>query len=104
MDEVKGLKLLLSYEVEQERMQEYYQFVIGRYMPAMQSMGFQMSEAWHTAYGDAPNRLVGFVCRDLETMRELLQAEEWSSLNDELEEIVTDFEYKFIPYRSGFQM
>ncbi len=104
MQEARGTKLLLSYEVIQDRQQEYYQFIMGRYLPALQSMGFQMSEAWHTAYGDAPNRLVGLVCADEIAMQELVSSDLWGDLNDELEQFVTDFEYKFIPYRGGFQL
>ena len=104
MEEIRGLKLLLSYEVNQDRQQEYYQFVMGRYLPALQALGFQMSEAWHTAYGDAPNRLVGLVCAEKESMSALLASEEWVDLNEELQQFVTDFDYKFIPYRGGFQL
>jgi hypothetical protein len=105
MDEgTVGLKLLLSYEVNPESLQEYYQFVMGRYIPAMQSMGLQMSEAWHTAYGEAPNRLVGFVCNERQTMMALLENETWQSLNQQLEKYVSDFSYKVISYRGGFQI
>ena len=104
MDEPNGLKLLLSYSVGQENQQEYYKFVMGQYLPTLQSMGFQMSEAWHTAYGDAPNRLIGLVCNDEDNMNTLLSSDEWESLNEQLEEFVSDLDYKFIPYRGGFQL
>ena len=104
MDEVKGVKLLLTYEVKQEKLQEYYQFVMGSYLPALQSLGFQMSEAWHTAYGEAPSRLIGFVGSDESAMYTLIESEMWESLNDQLEDFVIDFDYKFIPYRGGFQI
>lgn len=104
MDEAKGIKLLLTYDVIQERQQEYYQFVMGRYVPGLQSMGFQMSEAWHTAYGDSPDRLIGFVCRDEDTLKKLLDSDLWLSLNDELEEFVIGFDYKIVPYKGGFQI
>ena len=105
MDEpLLGLKLLLSYEVRPESVQEYYQFVMERYIPAMQAMGLQMSEAWHTAYGDAPNRLIGFVCSERQTMEEVLTSDNWHTLNDQLESFVTDFSYKVIPYKGGFQI
>jgi hypothetical protein len=102
--EAIGLKLLLSYQLETRATQEYYQFVMGHYIPAMQAMGLQMSEAWHTAYGDMPNRLVGFVCRDWHTMEGVLTNESWWGLNQQLEEFVSDFSYKVIPYRGGFQI
>jgi hypothetical protein len=101
---VIGFKLLLNYEVRNENLQEYYQFVMGRYIPMMQAMGLQMSEAWHTAYGEAPNRMVGFVCAEQDTIQELLDSEAWLTLNEELESYVNDFTYKVIPYRGGFQI
>ena len=100
-----GLKLLLSYEVEDTNLQAYQQFVMQRYVPAMQMMGFQVSEVWHTAYGSAPNRLVGFVCRDRRTLDDLLENGMWLTLNSQLEQYVTDFSYKVVPYQRGvFQM
>lgn len=105
MDEpIVGVKLLLLYDLDTENLQEYYQFVMGSYIPAMQAMGLQMSEAWHTAYGDAPNRLIGFVCEEQATVTDLLQNEKWQELNSQLEQFVTGFRYKVIPYRGGFQI
>lgn len=98
-----GLKLLLSYNIKGDDAQEYYQFVLGRYIPALQSLGLEVSEAWHTAYGEYPNRLIGFVSRDKETMMALLGDETWDDLNDQLLDYVTDFSYKVIPYTMGFQ-
>ncbi|MBP9500889.1 MAG: hypothetical protein KBF17_01890 [Candidatus Promineofilum sp.] len=103
MDE-NGLKLLLEYDVNQNTLQDYYQFIMGQYVPALQTMGLQMSEAWHTAYGQGPNRLIGFVCGDEQTMARLLDSELWNDLNDELEKYVTDLRYKVVPYRGGFQL
>ena len=99
-----GYKLLLTYEVGSEQLQEYYRFVLGRYVPIMQAMGLEMSDAWHTAYGDFPNRLIGFVARDRETLEGILHNESWFALNEELQQFVTDFNYKVIPYREGFQI
>lgn len=103
-EEASGLKLLLSYEVRPEHIQTYRQFVLQQYIPEMQNMGFQISEAWHTAYGDAPNRLLGFVCRDRETLDDLLVNDTWLNLNEQLSEFVTDFSYKAVPYRNIFQL
>jgi hypothetical protein len=101
---VIGLKLLLSYDVNTDNLQEYYQFVMGQYIPLLQAMGLQVSEVWHTAYGDAPNRLIGFVCEERQTMTELLENEKWAALNEQLSQYVTQFNFKVIPYRGGFQI
>lgn len=102
--EENGLKLLMEYDVLQDTLQDYYQFIMGQYVPALQSMGLQMSEAWHTAYGEAPNRLIGFVCGDRQTMERLLDSDLWHDLNTELVKYVSDLRYKVVPYRGGFQL
>jgi len=105
MNEIdQGLKLLISYNVDLEDAQEYYRFVLGKYIPAMQSMGLEMSEAWHTAFGEYPNRLIGFVSRDGDILRELMVGEVWEELNEELSDHVSELDFKVIPYKLGFQI
>jgi|GEM_PF-982930 hypothetical protein len=99
-----GMKLMLSYNINSNDAQAYYEFVLSRYIPVMQSMGLELSEAWHTAYGEYPNRLICFVCDDHETMVSVLENEVWDTLNDQLMEYVTEFSYKVIPYKLGFQI
>ncbi|MGH2536589.1 MAG: hypothetical protein ACRDHL_04265 [Candidatus Promineifilaceae bacterium] len=98
-----GLKLLIAYNIRPDDSQAYYEFVLGHYIPTLQSLGLEVSEAWHTAYGEHPNRLVGFVARDGDGMRAVLHGEAWDELNEQLREYVTDFSYKVIPYRIGFR-
>jgi hypothetical protein len=100
--ESQGYKLLISYDVKPESVQGYYQFVLGQYIPVMQALGLEMSEAWHTAYGNWPNRLVGFVARDEQSINELVKGDTWAELNEQLEQYVSEFRYKIIPYREGF--
>jgi hypothetical protein len=96
-------KLILTYDVDPHQLQEYYQFVMGNYLPALQKQGIEMTEAWTVAYGEAPNRQIGFVSRDRNTIMELLESEIWHSLNEQLAAFVTEFDYKVVPYREGFQ-
>ncbi len=103
MNDSNGLKILLSYNIKTNDMQAYYEFVLGRYIPTLQAMGLEMSEAWHTEYGDYPNRLIGFVARDQQTISNLMIDETWEDLNERLEEFVTDFSYKVVPYTVGFR-
>src|SRR5690606_23176145 len=98
-----GYKLLLSYDVSVENMQEYYHFVLARYVPVMQALGLEMRDAWQTAYGSFPNRLIGFVTRDSAPMEHLLDNETWAALNEELSRHVSDIDYKVVRYREGFQ-
>lgn len=99
-----GLKLILNYNIKPEGAQAYYEFVLGRYIPVMQTMGLELSEAWHTAFGNYPNRLICFVSKDRDTMMAMLENELWETINDQLLEFVSEFSYKVIPYKIGFQI
>lgn len=98
-----GLKLILSYNIDPEVAREYYEFVMGKYVPGLQQMGLEMREAWHTAYGDYPNRQIGFVSQDRETMTDIINGDDWDSLNDQLLNFVSEFSYKVVPYKPTFQ-
>ncbi|MCA9992219.1 MAG: hypothetical protein H6666_06110 [Ardenticatenaceae bacterium] len=98
-----GLKLILSYDVKGDAVQAYYRFMLGRYVPIMAEMGLEMSDAWHTAYGDQPNRLVAFIARDARVLRLVMESPQWTKMNEELTRYVEAFSYKVVPYREGFQ-
>ncbi|HJW29523.1 MAG TPA: hypothetical protein VJ508_09780 [Saprospiraceae bacterium] len=97
------VKMLISYDVVAELQQAYYEFVLGEMIPTAQSMGLQLNEAWHTAYGEYPIRLNGFVAKDRATLDRILASAEWKSLEEKLKRFVTEYQRKIIPYREGFQ-
>jgi hypothetical protein len=97
------VKMLLSYDVVPELQQAYYEFVLGEMIPTAQAMGLVLSEAWHTAYGDYPIRLNGFVAKDRAALDAVLQNPEWQQLENKLKRFVVDYKRKIIPYRDGFQ-
>lgn len=97
------VKMLVSYDVVAELQQGYYEFVLGEMIPTAQSMGLQLSEAWHTAYGNYPIRLNGFVANDRAALDRILATPEWKTLEEKLKRFVTDYQRKIIPYREGFQ-
>ncbi len=99
-----AVKLLVTYEVKNNSDPDYHKFMMGQYLPTLQSLGLQMSEAWYTAYGEAPSRMMGFVSPDRAAMSEMLGSDEWSELTKTLEGFVEEFDYKIIPYRQGFQI
>jgi hypothetical protein len=104
MDELEiGMKLILNYNIRPDVARDYYEFVLGQYVPIMQQMGLEMREAWHTAYGDYPNRQIGFVTRDRDTMTAVIHGDDWESLNDQLLEYVDEFSYKVVPFKPTFQ-
>jgi hypothetical protein len=99
-----AVKLLLTWDMVPGREQEYFEFLVREFVPGMQKLGIQPTEAWYTTYGDSPQMLTGFIADNLDLMREALETEEWTKLSDRLFEFVTNFNAKVVHARGGFQM
>ena len=97
------VKMLITYDVVPELQQAYYEFVLGEMVPTAQSIGLVLSEAWHTAYGEYPIRLNGFVARSRQDLDRILASAEWQQLEEKLKRFVTGYQRKTVPYREGFQ-
>ena len=97
------VKMLMTYDVVPELQQAYYEFVLGEMIPTAQSLGLVLSEAWHTAYGDYPIRLNGFVARSRQELDRILASTEWQQLEEKLKRFVNGYRRKIVPFREGFQ-
>lgn len=97
------VKLLITYNVKPAYEETYYRFMMGEFLPAAQSLGLEMVEGWHTAWGDYPQRLIGLAAEDQKTIEEALASERWQEVETELARYVTDYQRRAVPYRNGFQ-
>lgn len=98
------MKLLMTWDIIPGKEQEYFEFVVREFVPGIQGLGIQPTEAWYTTYGEHPQILTGGTTKDLDAMEDLLESEQWDSLKDRLLEFVTNFEWKVVTASSGFQM
>ena len=99
-----AVKLLMTWDIQPGREQEYFEFVVREFVPGMQRLGIQPTEAWYTTYGERPQILTGGVTESKASMEQALETEEWNELRDKLLEYVTNFDYKVVRASSGFQM
>jgi hypothetical protein len=97
------VKLLMSYDIVTQSQQAYYEFILREFIPKAQEMGLAISEAWHTAYGDYPARMTGFVAPDRETLDKIMHSDEWADLQERLDPFVTSLRLKIVPFRDSFQ-
>jgi hypothetical protein len=93
------VKLILTYDILPETQDQYYQFMLGEVVPAMQALGLVMSGAWHTAYGEYPVRLVEFIADDYETLMEVLAGTQWQQVEKRLHEFVFHYRRKVVRLR-----
>jgi len=97
------VKLLLTYDPIAERREDYFRYVLGEFVPALEHLGLKMSEAWHTAYGEYPLRLTGFVAPDQDTLEGILKSEAFADLESRLQEYVANYRRRVVPLRRRFQ-
>lgn len=98
-----GVKILLTWNIKPDTEQDYFQFVIGEFIPGVQRIGLQPVDAWATLYGDYPQIQVGMYAPSESSAWQVLRSPAWKQLEDQLQEYVTDYAYKVVPARRGFQ-
>lgn len=97
------VKILLTFDPIAERREDYLQYVLGEFVPAMTRIGLPMSEAWHTAYGQYPLRMTGFVATDRASLQNALSSDTFHDLEARLQEYVVNYRRRIVPFRRGFQ-
>jgi hypothetical protein len=68
-------------------------------------LGLELKDAWYTAYGDAPEILLGFASRrgQAEGLEKILSSDEWKRILEEFQQYVTDYEQRIVKASNGFQ-
>ncbi len=97
------VKVLMTWDISPEHEREYFEFVIGEFIPGVQRLGFQTSEAWVTIYGSYPQIQVGMLAPDSTAVRRMMNSADWQNLYEQLSTYVTNFAYKVVPAKGGFQ-
>jgi hypothetical protein len=97
------VKLIMSWDIAPEHEQEYFEFVVREFIPNIQKLGFTLSDAWATVYGEQPQILVGAVLSDREAARRMLRSDEFLSLKTKLLDFVTNYSQKVVTANNGFQ-
>lgn len=98
-----AVKLLMTWDIAPEREQEYFEFVIGEWIPGVQRLGLEPTEAWATIYGEYPQIMVAMLAPDLPDAQRILNSQDWSRLREQLFSFVKNYSYKVVPAKGGFQ-
>lgn len=99
-----AVKLLMTWDILPGREQEYFEFVVRDYLPGIQRLGLETTDAWFTMYGDQPQILVAAKISSVSALDKILGSSEWDSLIHQLLDYVEGFNYKVVQARSGFQI
>jgi hypothetical protein len=96
-------KLIMSWDISPEKEQEYFEFVVREFIPDVQKLGFQMSDAWMTVYGERPQILVGAVMPSIERVQDAISSANFQNLLDKLLGYVSNFKARVVKSSGSFQ-
>lgn len=99
-----AVKLIMTWDILPGREQEYFEFVVRDYIPGMQKLGLEPSDAWFTMYGNQPQIMAAAQMPGLTELVDILKSSAWDDLTKKLMDYVENFKYKIVEARSGFQI
>jgi hypothetical protein len=101
-----NVKLLMHWDIKQEREQDYFEFVVREWMPGLTRLGIEPTGAWYTAYSRNKQAqiMTEGIAEDLDTMRKILASQDWHHLHERLLEYVNNYQQKIVHVTGGFQM
>jgi hypothetical protein len=95
---------MMTWDILPGQEQDYFEFVVRDFIPGVQKLGLQPSQAWFTLYGESPQILAEMLTPDLGSAQKVLDSQDWEDLKLRLFEYVEDFSLKIIDARRGFQI
>jgi hypothetical protein len=99
-----AVKLLMTWDILPGREQDYFEFVVRDWIPGIQRLGLEPSDAWFTMYGNQPQILAAIQTNTISSLQKVLDSSDWESLTQRLLDYVENFDFKVVQARSGFQM
>ena len=96
-------KLIMTWDISPEKEQEYFEFVVREFIPEVQKLGFTLSDAYMTVYGERPQILVGAVMPSIGKVQDVVSTERWQSLIEKLLEFVSNYQTRIVKSTGSFQ-
>jgi len=94
----------MTWDIIPGREQEYFEFVVREFIPGLQRLELEPTDAWFTVYGNQPQIMTGAQVPNMAVLERILASQEWQSLINQLMDYVEDYQHKIVPARAGFQM
>ena len=67
-----SIKLLMTWDILPGREQEYFEFLVRDFIPALQNLGMEPSDAWYTMYGEHPQIMAAAQMETLTILQHIL--------------------------------
>ncbi|MGB9585909.1 MAG: hypothetical protein ACPL3P_00330 [Anaerolineales bacterium] len=99
-----AVKLIMTWDILPAKEQEYFEFMVREFIPGIQKLGLEPSDAWFTVYGDQPQIMTSIRSTNLKILQQVLHSSDWENLTSQLLDYVEELKYKIVEDRPGFQL
>jgi hypothetical protein len=94
----------MSWDIRSGREEDYFEFHIRKFLPTLEKLGVNLTEAWLTVYGEQPRMMAEANMSSLKKAQSVLVSTAWEDLSVELDDFVENFNYKLVNAGTGFQL
>ena len=101
-----NVKLIMNWDIQPEKDQEYFEFVVREWVPGITRLGIETTGAWLTVYShddDAPRIMAEGVTENLREAQRILNSEQWLTLHDRLMDYVENYSQNVVRVKDEFQ-
>ena len=102
-----SIKLIMNWDIKDNMDQDYFEFVVREFVPAITRLGLKPIGAWYSLYqrdDSSPRMMSEILADDLDTMRDVLSSEEWGQLHQQLLSYVENYSRKVVYTDGNFQL
>ena len=97
------VKLIMTWDIAPTKEREYFEFVVREFIPGLQNLDLEISEAWATSFGNRPQIQVGVKMPDYARLQQMLKSKEWNDLHEQLLEYIVNYNQKVARFLTRFQ-
>ncbi len=88
------VKLVLSWDIQSGKADEYVEFIVGEFAPALDQLGLNLSDAWYTQAGTGPQIVIAGWLPTAEAARQLISSQEFLALKERLFHYIDNYAWR----------
>lgn len=91
----------MTWDIQSGKEQDYVEFAVSEFGPAMVRLGLQITDVWYTMAGEGPQIVVAGNMESADEVEKLLATEEFGELREKLLQYVEDLKWRVTRPRQG---
>ena len=95
--------IVMKYDIQPNVQEAYYRYIMGEFIPGLQTMGIYMYKAWEIVYGDYPERQVEFIT-EINDIRAVVEGSQFTEMEERLKGFTDNYTRRVMRYSGTFQL